>query len=72
MAFNAGTEHAFTGKTVDGHSWDSKQKGIYVGAVGGLPLFSSDVKYESGTGWPSFYDPIDPDHVVLVLLRFPD
>lgn len=37
----AGTERAFTGKTVDGSPHDNKRKGIYVSAVGGLPLFSS-------------------------------
>jgi peptide methionine sulfoxide reductase MsrB len=33
-------------------------------AVGGLPLFSSEHKFESGTGWPSFFQPIDPDHII--------
>ena len=48
VSFNAGTERAFTGKTVDGSPHDNKRKGMYVGAVGGLPLFSSDKKYDSG------------------------
>jgi methionine-R-sulfoxide reductase len=51
---------------VDGSPHDNKRKGVYVSAVGGLPLFSSDAKYDSGTGWPSFWAPIDPEHVVEV------
>lgn len=66
VVFNQGTERPFTGKTVNGYSHDNKQKGTYVSAVGGLPLFSSDTKFESGTGWPSFYAPIDPEHIVEV------
>ncbi|PIX89902.1 MAG: peptide-methionine (R)-S-oxide reductase, partial [Candidatus Moranbacteria bacterium CG_4_10_14_3_um_filter_45_9] len=38
--------------------------GIYVDIVSGEPLFSSDDKYESGTGWPSFVKPIDPQYIV--------
>ena len=60
-----GTERAFTGSTVDGTRHDSKAKGVYVCALGGLPLFSSDSKFDSGTGWPSFYAPVDPAHVVI-------
>ena len=59
-----GTERAFTGATVDGTRHDSKAKGVYVCALGGLPLFSSDAKFDSGTGWPSFYAPVDPAHVI--------
>lgn len=55
---NAGTERPFCGNLVD-----NKRDGIYVCAVCGLPLFSSDHKFTSGTGWPSFYQPFDPCHV---------
>lgn len=56
----AGTERAFTGKT-----WNEHRKGVYVCVVGGLPLFRSEDKFDSGTGWPSFTKPIDEEHVVL-------
>ena len=67
VAFKAGTEPPFSGKTANGVAWNNKEKGVYVSAVSGLPLFSSDTKYESGTGWPSFWAPIDPDHVIEVM-----
>lgn len=44
--------------------WDNKQEGIYVDVVSGEPLFSSIDKYDSGTGWPSFTQPIAPDSIV--------
>eukprot|EP00803_Ostreobium_quekettii_P000123 evm.model.scf_11.2 EVM.evm.TU.scf_11.2 scf_11:9538-12524(-) len=66
VLLNAGTERAFTGKTVNGYAHDNKQKGVYVSAIGGLPLFSTDTKFDSGTGWPSFYAPIDPEHIIEV------
>lgn len=63
VALKAGTERAFTGKTVNGYGHDNKARGVYVSAVGGLPLFKSDTKFDSGTGWPSFYAPLDPEHI---------
>jgi peptide-methionine (R)-S-oxide reductase len=53
-----GTERAFTGKYHAHH-----EKGVYVCAACGLPLFASETKFDSGTGWPSFYQPIAPQHV---------
>ncbi len=50
-----GTERAFTGKY-----WDNHDAGTYKCVACGAPVFSSDAKYESGTGWPSFYEPVDP------------
>lgn len=56
-----GTERAFTGKY--DHFY---QKGTYYSAATLQPLFSSDTKFNSGTGWPSFYAPINPDAVRLI------
>jgi peptide methionine sulfoxide reductase msrA/msrB len=56
-----GTERAFTGE-YNGN----KQPGIYVDKVSGEPLFSSTDKYESGSGWPSFFRPLEKDHVVEI------
>ncbi len=54
-----GTERAFTGKY-----WDEKEPGRYVCAACGLELFSSKTKFDSGTGWPSYWAPIAQDHVL--------
>ncbi|WP_286828169.1 MULTISPECIES: peptide-methionine (R)-S-oxide reductase MsrB [Kordiimonas] len=53
-----GTEAPFTGEY-----WDTKTPGTYHCAGCGAPLFSSDTKYESGSGWPSFWDAIDENAV---------
>jgi len=58
IARQKGTEPAFTGKY-----WDHKGDGVYRCVCCGTPLFDSDTKYESGSGWPSFYKPADADHV---------
>ena len=54
----AGTEPPFCGKLLH-----NEHEGTYTCAVCGLPLFSSDDKFDSGTGWPSFTGPVDPEHV---------
>jgi peptide methionine sulfoxide reductase msrA/msrB len=59
------TQHAGTERAGTSPLLKEKRKGLFVSAVGGLPLFRSEDKFESGTGWPSFTQPIDPDHVIL-------
>jgi peptide-methionine (R)-S-oxide reductase len=54
----AGTERAFTGEY-----WDCHDDGVYRCVVCDQELYSSDTKYESGTGWPSFYRPVSDDAV---------
>ena len=44
--------------------WDNKEPGIYVDVVSGEPLFASVNKFDSGCGWPSFTQPIEPEHVI--------
>ncbi len=53
VCFLKGTEDPFSGKYLNNHS-----KGVYECVVCGQALFSSDTKFESGTGWPSFYRPL--------------
>jgi peptide-methionine (R)-S-oxide reductase len=58
VARRQGTERAFTGRY-----WDTKDKGVYRCVGCGQPLFDSETKFDSGTGWPSFYEPMDDDKV---------
>ena len=58
------TQHEGTEPPFRNEYWDNKHAGIYVDVVSGEPLFSSLDKYESGTGWPSFTKPLEPDHIV--------
>lgn len=56
---NCGTEEPFNNEY-----WDNKREGIYVDVVSGEPLFSSRDKFNSGTGWPSFFKPLEPENIV--------
>jgi peptide-methionine (R)-S-oxide reductase len=61
VLLNQGTEPAFCGGLLN-----QKMPGVYSCRLCGLPLFRSAAKFESGTGWPSFYEPFDPDHIAHV------
>jgi peptide-methionine (R)-S-oxide reductase len=58
VLLNQGTEPPFCGTLLD-----NKQTGVYACRLCGLPLFKSDNKFDSGTGWPSFYQGFHPDHI---------
>lgn len=57
------TQNSDTEPPFDNAYWDEKREGIYVDVVSGEPLFSSTHKYKSGTGWPSFYQPLEADNI---------
>jgi peptide-methionine (R)-S-oxide reductase len=61
VILNHGTEPAFCGGLLN-----NKTTGSYVCRLCGLPLFKSAAKFESGTGWPSFYEPFDKDHIAYI------
>lgn len=58
IARKGGTEPAFTGQY-----WDHKEQGVYKCICCGEPLFSSSTKYDSGSGWPSYYEPISQEAI---------
>ena len=58
VILHQGTERPFCGLLLD-----NKKKGTYTCRLCGLPLFASDSKFNSGTGWPSFFQPFDPQHI---------
>ncbi|MBN1794176.1 MAG: peptide-methionine (R)-S-oxide reductase MsrB [Candidatus Omnitrophica bacterium] len=58
------TQESGTEKPFDNDYWDNKREGIYVDVISGEPLFSSQDTFQSGTGWPSFTRPLDPDNIV--------
>ena len=57
------TQHEGTEPPFRNEYWDNHEAGIYVDVVSGEPLFSSLDKYESGTGWPSFTKPLEPENI---------
>jgi methionine-R-sulfoxide reductase len=57
------TQHEGTEPPFRNEYWDNHEPGIYVDVVSGEPLFSSEDKFESGTGWPSFTRPLEPENV---------
>ncbi len=62
VAIENGTERSFSNEY-----WDNKEPGIYVDVVSGKPLFASTHKFKSGTGWPSFFQPLDAGEIVEVV-----
>ena len=59
------TQHEGTEAPFQNEYWDNHEPGIYVDVVSGEPLFSSLDKYDSGTGWPSFFRPLEEENVRL-------
>ena len=57
------TRHAATEPAFTGRYWDHHEPGLYRCVCCGTPLFASDTKFESGCGWPSYFEPINSEHV---------
>jgi len=64
VILHQGTERPFCGTLLN-----NKQSGLYACRLCGLPLYRADAKFESGTGWPSFYQPFDPAHITELVDR---
>jgi peptide methionine sulfoxide reductase msrA/msrB len=64
VAVENGTERAFQNEY-----WDNREAGLYLDIISGKPLFASTTKYKSGTGWPSFWEPLDEEEIVEVTDR---
>jgi peptide-methionine (R)-S-oxide reductase len=64
VILHQGTERPFCGTLLN-----NKASGIYACRLCGLPLYKADAKFESGTGWPSFYQPYDPAHIRSIVDR---
>lgn len=64
IAIDAATEPQYSGRTANGYQWNTMKQGVYTSVMSGLPLFSSGAKYDSGTGWASFWAPIDASRVL--------
>jgi peptide-methionine (R)-S-oxide reductase len=62
VILHQGTERPFCGLFLD-----NKKQGVYTCRLCGLPLFKSDAKFDSGTGWPSFFQPFDREHVAEIV-----
>lgn len=67
ILLDGSTEKSYTGRYLHGQRYNLKDEGIYVCALGGLPLFRSEHKFVSGTGWPSFYDVFDESHLIQII-----
>ena len=63
------TQHEATERPFQNEYWNNHEPGIYVDVVSGEPLFSSLDKYDSGTGWPSFTKPLEPQNVMTKVDR---
>lgn len=64
VILHQGTERPFCGTLLN-----NKESGIYACRLCGLPLYKANAKFESGTGWPSFYQPFDPAHIAEIVDR---
>jgi peptide-methionine (R)-S-oxide reductase len=64
VILHQGTERPFCGTLLH-----NKTAGLYACRLCGLPLFKADAKFESGTGWPSFYQPFDAAHIAAIVDR---